>query len=104
MAFRIKRGDTVLVLSGRDKGRRGQVLDVFPDKNKAVVEGVNIVHRHTKQASAERPGGIIETPAPMNMSKLMLVDPKTGTAGRIRVDVDDKGNKIRRSKRTNNEI
>lgn len=103
MGMRIKKGDTVLVLAGRDKGARGEVVEVLPKKGHVVVEGVNIVHKHTKRAG-EKPGGIIETPAPMPVCKVMLVDPKSGIAGRVKMDTDASGNKIRRSKRTSNEV
>ena len=78
----IKKGDKVIVLAGAYKGNTGNVLEVFPDKNRAVVEGVNIVKKHTKPSN-DNPGGINEIPAPLHLSNLALVDPKTGEATRI---------------------
>lgn len=78
----IKKGDRVIVISGADKGKQGEVLEVFPHKNRAIVEDVNIVKKHQKPTQ-DNPGGINEIPAPIHLSNLMLVDPKTGEATRI---------------------
>ncbi len=84
----IKKGDQVLVITGADKGNTGEVLEVFPDKSRAIVEGMRIVKKHTKPTN-DNPGGINEVPAPIHISNLMLIDPKSGEPtriGRKRVD------------------
>lgn len=96
MGLKIKKGDTVLVISGKFKGATGQVLAVMPQDDKAIVERVNLAKRHTKARSQERPGGIIEKEMPIHLSKLMLVDPKTGRARRFRNEVGKDGHKVRR--------
>lgn len=74
----IKKGDTVYVLAGEDKGRKGRVLSVDADKNRAVVEGINIVSKSTKPSAKHPQGGIIKMEAPINISNLALLDPKSG--------------------------
>ena len=96
MGLKIKKGDTVLVISGKYKGATGQVLAVRPSDEKAWVERVNLVKKHQKPRSQEQPGGIIEKEMPIHMSKLMLVDPKTGRARRFRNEVGKDGRKVRR--------
>lgn len=96
MGLKIKKGDTVLVISGKYQGATGQVLAVNPKDSKAVVERVNLAKRHTKARSQERPGGIIEKEMPIHTSKLMLVDPKTGRARRFRNETGKDGRKVRR--------
>ncbi len=84
----IKKGDRVVVLAGAYKGDEGEVLEVFPNKYRAIVDGVNMVKKHSK-ATQDNPGGINEVPAPIHLSNLMLIDPKTGEPtriGRKRVD------------------
>lgn len=97
MSLRIKKGDTVKVISGRaaDKGRIGTVLEVNPKAGTAIVEGVRMMKHHRKAQSQERPGGIIEQEAAIQLSNLMLVDPTTQTAARFGVKVDENGNKSR---------
>lgn len=86
----IKKGDQVMVIAGDDKGSTGEVLEVFPDKNRAIVEGMRIVKKHTKPTN-DNPGGINEVPAPIHISNLMLVDSRTGEPSRIgRKRVDGK--------------
>lgn len=80
----IKKGDTVKVLSGDDKGKVGQVLKVFPKTGKAIVEGVNIIKKRQKPMERGAKGQIIETESPLYVCKLMLVNPSTGVASRIR--------------------
>lgn len=104
MGLGIRKGDEVTVLSGSYKGARGKVLEVFPDKGKALVEGVRMVKKHQRQRGQDKPHGIVEQEAAIPLCKLMLVDPKTGTPSRFSNEIDDKGNKIRRSKATGNEI
>lgn len=96
MGLKIKKGDTVLVISGKNKGATGQVLAVMPGEARAIVERVNLAKRHTKPRSQEKPGGIIEKEMPIHMSKLMLVDPKTGRARRFRNETGKEGRKVRR--------
>jgi large subunit ribosomal protein L24 len=97
--FHIKKDDTVKVMTGESKGLEGKVLEVFPSKNKALVEGANIVKRHTKPNAANPNGGIVEKEAPIHISNLMLVDPKTGETTKVgRKEVD--GKLVRFSKKT----
>lgn len=78
----IKKGDQVVVISGASKGDKGEVLEVFPLKNRAIVEETNMVKKHTK-ATQDTPGGINEVPAAIHISNLMLIDPKTGEPTRV---------------------
>ena len=82
MAARIRKGDRVVVTTGRDKGKKGEVLRVLADENRAVVSGVNVVKKHQKQSQREQ-GGIVNKEAAINMSNLAHVDPKDGSATRI---------------------
>lgn len=97
--FHIKKDDTVKVISGESKGEEGKVLEVYPEKNKALVEGVNMVKRHTKPNAAHPNGGIVEQEAAIQLSNLMLVDPKTGEATRTGRKMVD-GKLARYSKKT----
>ena len=80
--MKIKKGDRVVVIAGDSKGKEGEVLEIFPLKNKAIVEEVNVVKKH-KKPTQDSPGGIIDMAAPINISNLMLIDPKTGTPTRV---------------------
>ena len=104
MAARIRKGDTVLVISGASKGRRGEVLQVLPTANRAVVQGVALAKRHTKPRGMGHPGGIIEREASVHMSNLKLVDPKTDTPTRVGFRVLEDGTKVRVAKATGNVI
>ena len=96
MSLSIKRDDMVLVLSGKYKGVRGRVLAVLPKKGSAIVEGVKMIKKHQKPRSQQDPGGIIEKEAPIDLSKLMLVESGAkGRAARYGIKVDEHGNKIR---------
>jgi large subunit ribosomal protein L24 len=95
MAARIRKGDTVIVITGADKGKRGEVLTVLPKDNRAVVKGVNIAKKHTKPQGMGRPGGIIEQEATIHLSNIMLVDPKTDKPTRVGYRVLDDGRKVR---------
>jgi large subunit ribosomal protein L24 len=86
--LKIKKGDKVVVIAGADKGSEGEVLEVFPAKNRAIVETVNIVKKHSKP-TGDNPGGINEIPAPIHISNLKLVDPKSGEATRVGRRVED---------------
>ncbi|MCB0522902.1 MAG: 50S ribosomal protein L24 [Saprospiraceae bacterium] len=99
----IRKGDKVMVISGDYKGRTGEVIEVIPSKNRAVVEGVNIVKKHIK-ATQNESGGIVEMPASIHISNLSLVDPKSGEPTRINYDVDNNGVKVRISKKSGNVI
>lgn len=101
----IKKGDTVLVLSGDYKGQKGRVLEIIrkEETDRAIVEGVNMIKKHTKPNAAHPQGGIFEKEAPIHISNLMLVDPKTGPT-RIGRRLNDKGKLIRFSKKSGEEI
>ena len=98
MAAKIKKGDSVIVLAGRDKGKTGEVLRVLPQENRAIVAGVNTVQRHQKQ-SANQEGGIIAKSSPINLSNIALVDPSDGKPTRVGFEVRD-GKKVRIAKRS----
>ncbi|HRD78357.1 MAG TPA: 50S ribosomal protein L24 [Hyphomicrobiaceae bacterium] len=98
-SLKIKKGDHVIVLTGRDKGKHGEVLEVIPRENRALVRGVNIVRRHTKQ-SARSEGGIISKEAPIDLSNLALEDPKDGKPTRVGFKFLDDGRKVRFAKRS----
>lgn len=99
MAAKIKKGDRVIVLAGRDKGRSGEVLEVRPSDDRAVVRGVNVVKRHTRQ-TAQQEGGIISKEMPIHLSNLALADPKDGKATRVGFKTLDDGRKVRVAKRS----
>ncbi len=93
---RVRVGDQVVVISGNHKGKRGRVSQVLLERNAVVVEGVNLVKRHVK-ATPQQQGGIIEKPAPLDLSNVMLLDPETGKPTRVRFEVRD-GQKVRVAK------
>ena len=93
-AAKIKKGDTVVVLSGKDKGRSGTVKQVMPKDGKVVVQGVNIATRHRKPTQASPQGGIDRSEAPMAISKVAIADPKDGKPTRVRFE-EKKGKKVR---------
>jgi len=99
MAARVRKGDDVVVTAGRDKGRKGKVLRVFPKDERALVQGVNMVKRHTSPRAGE-PGGILEKEAAIHLSQLAHVDPKTGDATRIGFKFLENGRKVRFAKRS----
>jgi large subunit ribosomal protein L24 len=98
-SFKIKKGDQVIVLSGRDKGKRGEVVRVMPKDNRALVRGVNMVRRHQKQ-SASQEAGIISKEAGINLSNLALEDPKDGKPTRVGFKFLADGKKVRFAKRS----
>ena len=100
----IKKGDTVVVISGNSKGQEGKVLNVVREKDRAIVEGVNMVSKHTKPNSKSPQGGIIKQEAAIHVSNLMLKDPKTGKPTRIGRRLDKKGKLVRYSKKSGEEI
>jgi large subunit ribosomal protein L24 len=98
--LKIRKGDTVKVIAGDDKGKSGKVLEVILDKNRAVVEGINIVTKHQKPSAGKPEGGIKKTEATIHVSNLMLVDPASGKVTRVGRKADDKGKLQRFSKKT----
>ena len=102
MAAKIRKGDKVIVLNGRDKGRTGEVFEVRPDENKALVRGVNMVKRHQKQTQAQE-GGIIQKESPIHLSNLAYVG-KDGKPTRIGFKIRTDGTKVRVAKRSGAEI
>jgi large subunit ribosomal protein L24 len=106
MAAKIKKGDTVIVIAGRDKGRTGEVIEMRRDYDQALVRGVNVVKRHQKQ-SATQEGGIISKEAPIHLSNIALADPKDGKPTRIGFKIVGKGEdrkKVRVARRSGAEI
>lgn len=99
MAAKLKKGDTVVVLTGRDKGKTGEIVQMFPDDNKALVRGVNVVRRHTRQ-SAQSEGGIISKELPVQLSNLAIADPKDGKPTRVGFQIKEDGTKVRVAKRS----
>ncbi len=99
MAAKIKKGDKVVVLAGRDLGRTGEVIEVRPGEDRALVRGVNIVKRHQRQ-SAQQEGGIISKEAPIHLSNLAIADPKDGKPTRVGFKKLDDGRKVRFAKRS----
>ena len=100
----IKKNDTVVVLAGEDKGKTGKVLKVLVEKNRALVEGVNMVSKSTKPSAQNRQGGIVKQEAPIHISNLSLVDPKSGKATRVGIKVTEDGKKVRIAKKSGEEI
>ena len=101
--LKIKSGDTVVVTAGDHKGSEGKVMNVFLDKNKAIVEGVNMVKKHEKPSANNPQGGIVEKESPIHISNLSLIDPKSGEPTRVGYKMED-GKKIRFSKKSNQAI
>jgi large subunit ribosomal protein L24 len=99
MASKIKKGDQVIVLAGRDKGKKGEVFQVMPKDGRALVRGVNMVRRHQRQTAAQE-GGIISKEAPVHLSNLALEDPKDGKATRVGFKLLADGKKARFAKRS----
>ena len=99
MPARVKKGDRVMCVAGKDKGRTGTVLDVMPADGRVLVEGINIVKRHTKARPPDDPGGIIEKPAPIHLSNVMPIDPSDDKPCLVRIE-EKGGERIRVSART----
>ena len=104
MAARIRKGDRVVVITGSDRGKRGDVLRVMPKENRAVVQRVNVAKRHTKATGVGQPGGIIEREATIHLSNLSLIDPKTDKPTRVSFRLLDNGTKTRVARATGNVI
>ncbi|MBU3888789.1 MULTISPECIES: 50S ribosomal protein L24 [Methylosinus] len=103
MAAKIKKGDKVVVLTGRDKGRSGQVIQVLPTEGRAVVEGVNLVKRHQRQTRTQE-AGIVTKPAALDLSNIAIADPKDGKPTRVGFKTLDDGRKVRIAKRSGEQI
>ena len=99
MKLKIKKGDKVVVITGRDKGKSGEVLRVLREENRVIVQGVHIVRRHTRPGAGQ-PGGIVEKEAPIHVSNVAHVDPKTNEPTRIGYRFLEDGRKVRFAKRT----
>ena len=99
MAAKIKKGDKVVVLTGRDSGKSGEVLQVMPKESRAVVRGINVVRKHQKQ-TMQQEGGIISKELPVHLSNLAIADPKDGKPTRVGFKIMDDGRKVRYAKRS----
>lgn len=97
--MKLRKGDRVVVLTGRDKGKRGEILKMLPKEGRAIVQGVNMIKRHQRQTPNQE-GGIIVKEAPINISNLALEDPKDGAPTRVGLKILDDGRKVRFAKRS----
>ncbi len=102
--FKIRKGDLVKVIAGDSKGQQGKIVEVLVKENRAIVEGINLVSRHTKPNAANPNGGIIKKEAPIHISNLMLVDPKTGAPSRVGRVKNSEGKLVRIAKKSGEEI
>lgn len=102
--MKIRKGDRVVVLTGKDKGKEGVVIQALPAKGKVVVERVNVIKRHTKPTRAMQQGGILEREAPIDVSNVAIVSPSDGKATRVGYKVNADGTKVRVCRRTGVEI
>jgi large subunit ribosomal protein L24 len=98
--MRIKKGDTVRVMSGNDRGKEGKVLKVFPDSNRVIIEKINLIKRHQRRSQNNPQGGIIEKEAPINASNVMLICPNTKKPTRIGKEILSDGSRARLSKKS----
>ena len=103
-AAKIRKGDKVVVLSGKDKGKTGEITASMPKDGKVVVSGVNIATRHAKATQANPQGGLVRKEAPMHVSKVAIVDPKDGKATRVRFETSKDGKKVRVAARSGENI
>jgi large subunit ribosomal protein L24 len=104
MAARIRKGDRVVVITGADRGKQGEVLRVLPKENRAVVQGVNVARHHTKPRGMGQPGGIVAKEATIHLSNIMLLDPKNDKPTRVGFKVLENGAKVRVARATGNVI
>ena len=102
--IKIKKNDTVIVTTGNSKGVKGKVIKVYPSKNRAMVEGANMISKHTKPNAASPQGGIVKQEASIHISNLVLVDPSSGEATKIGRKVDEKSGKIVRYSKNSGEV
>jgi large subunit ribosomal protein L24 len=100
MAMKIRKGDRVVVLKGKDRGKEGQVMRVLPAERKVIVDGVNVAKKHQKPTRSTMQGGIIDKDMPIDASNVAVVSPKDGKATRVGYKIDEDGNKVRICKRT----
>lgn len=100
----VKKGDSVIVISGKDKGKKGRVLQVYPKDSRVLVEGINFVKKHTRPSQKNQQGGIITQEAPIHSSNVMLVDPKSGGPTRVGYKVLNNGSKVRVAKKSGETI
>ena len=100
----IKKGDTVKVIAGNSKGQEGKVVEMHISNNRALIEGVNMVSKHTKPNAASPQGGIVKQEAAIHISNLMLIDPKSGEATRIGRKIDEKSRKLTRYSKKTGEV
>ncbi len=98
--MRVVKNDMVKILSGKYSGKTGKVLKVFPDQNRLIVEGVNIIKKHTKPSQSNQQGGIIEKESSIHVSNVMVIDPKTNEATRVGYKFLEDGKKVRISKKS----
>ena len=103
MKWKLKKGDLVAVIAGKDKGKQGKIMELHVNAERVTVEGVNRVKRHTKPSQQNQAGGIIEKDAPIHVSNVMLVDPKTSKGGRVKMAMKGK-EKIRVFKKSGSEL
>ena len=103
-AAKIRKGDKVMVLSGRDKGKTGEIVSSMPKDGKVVVSGVNIATRHKKATQDNPQGGLVRKEAPMHVSKVAILDPKDGKATRVRFETSKDGKKVRVAARSGEKI
>ena len=96
----VKKNDTVIVITGKDKGKKGRVIAAFPRENRVLVEGVNMVKKHARPSQANPQGGILTQEAPIHVSNVMLIDPKTGAPTRIGYKILEDGRKVRYAKKS----
>jgi large subunit ribosomal protein L24 len=104
MAARLRKGDLVVVISGKNKGKQGKVARVFAETDLVVVEGVNLMKRHMRPTAKNPSGGILEREQPLHACKVMPVDPKSGKPTRVRFKTDEKGHKVRVAVRSGEEL
>lgn len=102
--MKIKKGDKVRVLAGKDRGKEGEVMFAFPEKNKVIVEGVNLVKKHQRPQGENQPGGIIDKDMPMHVSNVAVISPKDGKPTRVGYKILEDGTKVRVCKRTGAEL
>ncbi|RRN77873.1 50S ribosomal protein L24 [Pseudoxanthomonas sp. SGD-10] len=102
--LKIRKGDLVKVIAGDSKGQQGKIVEVLVKENRAIVEGINLVSRHTKPSAANPNGGIIKKEAPIHISNLMLVDPKSGNPTRVGRVKNSEGKLVRIAKKSGEEI
>ena len=102
--LKIKKNDTLVVLTGEDKGKTGKVLKVLVDKQRAIVEGVNMVNKSTKPSAKNPQGGFVKQEASIHISNISLIDPKSGKPTRVAMKVNEEGKKVRVAKKSGEEI